>query len=439
MNRRVGRIGYLAAIALAAFALGCGAKGEVGAKRAGGGPGASDPSARKNGEARREYAVPVGVYKIMRRPMSEYVSTVGTVAPIRSVAVKPEDSGRIHFVKPWRQGQYVRKGELLACLDEEETSRAIEITQADLETARSQLALALARLERTRTDFDRAKVMFKLGQISRKAYEERQFNANSAQINYEESVIRVKKAEKSLERLLIQMDRKKIRAPMSGYLITRGAYENRNNPSAADTAEEITDLEGQRVSVGQVICGIIDTSSVLIRCDVTSKDIAKIKKGQPAQAFVYSAQEIPLTGRVAEVSQVMDFQTRAFRVDVEAPNPGGRVRPGMFARVNIIVKTHRDAIVVDRKIIQRRNNRDVVFVVNDQGRAEMRVVKIGLENPDEVEITDGLKEGEKLVVLGYETLQDKVKVKVVETELTIGRSDEKTTAVGVTQAPGNRG
>jgi len=425
------------AVAFAAASAGCG-KSATSAN-----PGKDPPTSgtAQTGEGnsasvRREYAVPVAVSKIVRASISEYVSTVGTVAPTRSLPVKAEDSGRIRFVKSWREGQAVKEGELLALLDEEETSRDIEITRADREVARSDVALSLAQVERSATDFDRAKVMFQLGQISRKAYEEREFAANSARIRYEDSVIRVQRAEKQLERLQIQMSRKKVVAPMSGYLVARDDIETNAKSTAADSADTITDIEGRMVSSGYTICGVMDVSNVMVRCDVTSKDLGRIHKGQKANAHVYSDREIAVEGEVADVSPIMDSETRAFEVDVSIPNAQGQLRPGMFSRVNVVIQTRRDALVVDRKIVQRRNNEDIVFVVSDQERAEKRVVRIGLENPDQIEILDGLRAGESLVTLGYETLQDKVKVKIMETEpIPVGK-DTATTSGSTSKQPG---
>ncbi|MCX8037685.1 MAG: efflux RND transporter periplasmic adaptor subunit [Candidatus Sumerlaeia bacterium] len=401
-------------------------------------PTSTTATATADDPLRREYAVPVAVRNILRATMHEYVATVGTVAPVRSLAVKAEESGRIHFVKPWREGDYVKENEILARLDEEETLREIEIAQADLDSARNDLALALAQVERTATDFARADEMFRHGQIARKAWEERKFSADSAKIRYEESVIRVQRAEKSLDRLLLQRDRKIVRAPMSGYLVASDALQNRNDASAANSAVRITDQEGRLVGTGTTICGVVDMEHVLIRCDVTSKDIGKIQKGQKAIATVYADEEVVVEGEVADVSQIMSMDTRAFKVDITAPNPRGMLRPGMFARVNIIIRTRRDTMIVERKIIQRRNNEDIVFVVNDEERAEKRTVQLGLENPDEVEILDGLREGDKLVVLGYETLQDKVKVKIMETEPAVAGKDVPTTATSTVKPPDGR-
>jgi RND family efflux transporter MFP subunit len=384
--------------------------------------------AKNGGNRKREYAVPVAVRDLERQRMSEFVSTVGTVAPARSVAVAAEDSGRISFVRRWRESDYVKEGDLLARLDAEETSRAIEISRADLETAENQLELAVVQLERRERDFENAREMFRLGQISRKVFEEREFAVKQAESSKADAVIRLRKAQNQLERTLLQMDRKVVRAPMSGYLVSRDSLQNRTNPTAADSAESIVDLEGRQIGAGNTICGIVDTANVLIRCDVTSKDIAKISPDQKATAHVYSDREIEVGGDVADVSPIMDSQTKAFKVDVAVANPDNRLRPGMFARVDIVIREHLDALVVQRKVLQRRNNEDIVFVVNDEERAERRAVRIGLENPDEVEIVDGLRAGDQLVILGYETLQDGVKVKIIESAPTMVGEEETTSS-----------
>jgi multidrug efflux pump subunit AcrA (membrane-fusion protein) len=440
MSRRIGWTYLILVLLLPTVLTGCG-------KRAtGDNPGKKDPTAaggNGSGEgdaasARHEYAVPVAIRSLTRVSMNEYISTVGSVAPARSVAVKAEESGRIHFVKPWREGESVKEGQLLARLDEAETSRDIEIARADLEAARSELDLAVARVERSVADLARAEQMYKFGQIAPKVYEERKFTADSAKISHEQAVIRVQRAQKQLERLQLQMDRKIVRAPMSGYLVANDTLQNRDKPSAADSSDSITDLEGRLVGVGTAICGIMDVANVMIRCDVTSKDIGRIRKGQRAEAHVYSEQEIAVEGSVSDVSPIMDLNTRAFEVDVAVANSDGQLRPGMYGRVNIITRTHRDALVVDRKVLQRRNNEDIVFLVNEQERAEKRVVKLGLENPDQVEVVEGLRAGERLVVLGFETLQDKVKVKIVESEPTVAAKDQPTSRGATATQPNGR-
>jgi len=415
--------------------LACRKSGPQNKAQAGGGasPGAPNGSGAAGGQARREYAMPVGVLELARRAINEYINTHGSVAPARSLPVRAEESGRIHFIKAWREGDLVKQGELLARLDEEETSRSLEIAGADLDTARNQLELALKRVERTTIDYERAQAMFEHGQISRKIYEEREFQMNSARLDYERGIINVQRAEKQLERERFRAERKIVLAPMTGYLVTRSAVENRPNPTAADSAETIDDQEGRLVGTNQILAGVVDMKEVLIRCNVTAKDIGKIRSGQSVEAFVYAERDLPVQGRVADVAPIMDMQKGAFMVDVLVDNPKGRLRPGMFARVNIIIRTRRDALVVDRKVLQRRNNEDIVFVVGGEERAERRVVRLGLENPEEVEIVDGLRSGEKLITLGFETLQDKVKVKVVETEPAVAAEDRPSTATSAAQ------
>jgi len=205
--------------------------------------------------------------------------------------------------------------------------------------------------------------------------------------------------------------------------------QKRTNSSAADSADAITDLEGQLVGTGATLCGVVDLSKVMIRCDVTARDIGRIRKGQKAQACVYGEEEIHVEGEVTDVSQIMDGETRAFEVDVAVSNPDGLLRAGMFARANVIIKSRLDTVIVDRKVLQRRNNEDILFVVNSEERAEKRSVKLGLENPEEVEVVEGLRAGDRLVVLGYETLQDKVKVKIMETaDPAVAAQDRATTA-----------
>src|SRR5690606_27369989 len=99
--------------------------------------------------------------------------------------------------------------------------------------------------------------------------------------------------------------------------------------------EAITDYEGLNVSVGHVICGLIDRSQMLMRCDITSKDVGAISVGQEAEVSIYAQEDINLTGEVVSISSSVNPDTRAFDVDILLSNEEGVLKPGMFGRAEI--------------------------------------------------------------------------------------------------------
>lgn len=126
----------------------------------------------------------------------------------------------------------------------------------------------------------------------------------------------------------------------------------------------------------------------------------------------YSFPNDTLHGQVQQVSPAIDPTTRSFKATATIDNPKWLLRPGMFVKAEIIAAKKDSAIVIPKNIIISKRRGKTVFVV-DRGAADERVITTGLENQEEVEVTEGLKLQERLVVKGFETLRDHSKVKII--------------------------
>jgi multidrug efflux pump subunit AcrA (membrane-fusion protein) len=124
---------------------------------------------------------------------------------------------------------------------------------------------------------------------------------------------------------------------------------------------------------------------------------------------------------VVEIGKAVNQDTAAFRVDIIAENPDRTLKPGMFARVDIVTDRRRDAVSIAKDFLVRRNNRDVVFVVEKSEDQDYEIarevpVELGLSGREEIEVTWGLKEGDIVVIRGFEVLQDKTPVSVLRAD-----------------------
>lgn len=364
---------------------------------------------------KREYTVPVAVETILRREVKSYVQTTGIVAPVQSAPVVVEAAGRLIFEQDWRVDDYVEANELIARIDDRDARMRIQIAEAELENSRVSLDLSKARLDKALVDMERTEELVEKELAPRRQLEDAQLNIRQAQTSVSQAQNAVRKSQLDLERARKELETLEVRAPISGVLCPEEVLARANSSTRMVNPRDIMTLDGRLVPNGRTICGVIDLSQAVIRCDVTSKDIARVQIEAEAIARVYVGDDnIERVGKVREIASSIDTDTRAFQVDVLLDNEDGRLRPGMFARVDIVTAVRRDAIAVPRSCLQRRNNEDVVFVANKENQAEMRVVELGIENLDEVEIVSGLREGERLVVKGHETLQDKVRVAIDE-------------------------
>ena len=115
---------------------------------------------------------------------------------------------------------------------------------------------------------------------------------------------------------------------------------------------------------------------------------------------------------VTQVSPALDAASRSFKAMVEIENPGLLLRPGMFVQAEIIVARSDSAIVIPKDVIQVKQRGKTVFIVQ-KGAAQERIITTGLENPEWIEVREGLEPNDRLVVRGFETLRNRSKVKVV--------------------------
>ncbi len=156
---------------------------------------------------------------------------------------------------------------------------------------------------------------------------------------------------------------------------------------------------GATVGTDANLFKIIDISRVWIDANVFEKDLERVKLGQEVKVTVPAFPGSSFSGKVILVNSVLDPETRTVKVRTEVPNPDGRLKPDMFANVEIITDVHRTAISIPQSALLNDGGKTVVFVA-DGGSYKRRVVTAGIQGNDRVEIIDGLIAGDKVVVKG---------------------------------------
>jgi RND family efflux transporter MFP subunit len=144
---------------------------------------------------------------------------------------------------------------------------------------------------------------------------------------------------------------------------------------------------------------IIDISRVWIDANVFEKDLERVRNGQEVKLKVPAFPNTTFSGRVILISSVVDPETRSVKVRTEVPNPDGRLKPDMFANVEIITALSRGGISVPQSAVLNDGGKTIVFVAEGDGYKK-RVVTEGIKGNDVVEIIDGLAAGDKVVVKG---------------------------------------
>jgi len=163
---------------------------------------------------------------------------------------------------------------------------------------------------------------------------------------------------------------------------------------------------------GSPIVSIVDISQVVARANVPVKEAAAIKVGRPANI---TGPEGDIGGKVTVVSPAVDPSTTTVEVWVQAPNPGEKLKPGGTVRVSIKAETLQDVIIVPAAaLLNSDEGGQKVMVAGKDNLAHERKIAVGVRQGDNVELTSGVQEGEKVIVSGGLGLDDKAKIKIVE-------------------------
>jgi hypothetical protein len=164
---------------------------------------------------------------------------------------------------------------------------------------------------------------------------------------------------------------------------------------AAGVIVEKRVVEGQRVMAGEMLFRLADLSSVWVEADVYERDMGLVRVGQTATVTFDSYPGEPFTGRVVYIHPFVAAETRTAKVRFQLANARGRLRPGMFATVELNVPATA-AVTVPADAVLDSGAEQVVFIAQGGGYFEPRRVKVGRRTADAIEILDGVAEGEEV-------------------------------------------
>jgi Cu(I)/Ag(I) efflux system membrane fusion protein len=157
-------------------------------------------------------------------------------------------------------------------------------------------------------------------------------------------------------------------------------------------------LQGMRFMPGEALYQIADLSRVWVIADVFEQDIGLLKNGAQTTVRINAYPDKTFSGRVTYVYPTLSAETRTVPVRVELANPGGLLKPGMFAQVDLPVASQGKVVTVPVSAVIDSGTRQIVLVEQGAGRYESREVKLGARSDSYVEVLDGVDDGEPLVV-----------------------------------------
>lgn len=329
--------------------------------------GCSDGSAKDKSKegADAAQAVPVEVQPLKRASMVAVYSGTASIEANDEAEVVAKVGGEVRqiFVE---EGDSVREGQVLARLDGDRLRLDVAQTEANLR-----------KLER---DYKRQLELADKGLVAKGTAENAKYDLDALRAQYDSA--------------RLELGYTEIRAPIPGVVSARHIKVG-NTIKPNDPTFRVTNLD-----------------PLLAFVHVPEKEFRKLAPGQPADVVVDALGGEHFTGKISRISPTVDPQTGTFRARVEIPDETRHLKPGMFARVNIAYERREDALQVPRTAIIDSDGEQSVFIVVG-AKAEQRKVATGLANNGWLEVLDGLKGNERVVVVGQAGLKSGTLVKVV--------------------------
>lgn len=304
------------------------------------------------------YAVSVETAVVTPATMQSSATAVGTIIAEASATLRAEVPGQITAIH-FREGQKVARNERLFSID-------ADVLQAEVNEAR-------ANVDRSESAYKRAEELYGKALISATDYD-------AARANYDVDRARLGSSQARLAKTVI-------RAPFDGYVGLR-----RINI-------------GDYATVGQQLVDVVQLDPLRVDFSVPETLLPQVQPGQSIEVRVDAYPNEVFDGAITAVSPSSDIQGHNLEVRAELPNAELKLRPGLFARVNVSLGVKENAILVPEQAIWPIGQDKTVFVVRD-GKVQMRVVRLGERQPGTVEVLSGLEAGEVIVTAGQLKLYD---------------------------------
>jgi len=337
----------------------------------------------------------VKVVAVKRGDISVPISATGAIFPEYESKIGPKISGTIEIVHV-DEGDQVKKGQTLARLDQKDLLIAVRQGQAAVRVAEAQLKEAEVKVGNLRRERERLANLFQKNVISQQRYDDIDTAYSMAVVRVEVIRAQILSCRENLAMAEQKLKDTVIVAPFSGLIVKRfinqGEFVSTMPPSPLFL---IMNIDRIKTEVG-----------------LPEIHLARINIGNPVEVKVDTYPGITFRGKISTINPMVDPVSRAFKIKVEIPNKDHRLKPGMFARAKIYPEIHKDALIVPFKSVMKREGSTVVFVI-DGDTVSLRAVTAGINNEREIEVIDGLGEGEEVVIEGHYGMADKTKVKVL--------------------------
>jgi RND family efflux transporter MFP subunit len=362
-------------------------------------------------DSKEEPAPPIEVKTapVIERRTNRSVEVVGSLVAEDEVTVSSQASGNLADITV-DLGTAVRRGQVIARIDQRELKFKVDQAEGTLHQGEARLGvkrgeridpqkqpdvrMAFAALERARYDLKASRSLAESGDISKQQLDVYQKTVDQAEARYQAALENVRNLEAIVEEKRAALDLAKkqltdteIVSPISGVVKEKAASR------------------GEYLQPGKPIVTIVQVDPLRLRADIPEYAAASVRTGQTMTLTVETFPGRTFTGRVVRIAPSLNEQTRALTVEAEVRNPGNLLRPGMFAKSNLVTANDALALMAPRRAVQVIAGLNKLFVI-ENGRVSERIVKLGAADGDLIEIVEGVKSGEVVATSNLDKLQE---------------------------------
>jgi multidrug efflux pump subunit AcrA (membrane-fusion protein) len=365
----------------------------------------------------------VEVAPVTQGLIEEKISRTGDIAPSAQVTIYSKVQGWVGKINV-REGDLVKTGQVLVTLDTREAEAAVAQAEASLEAAKarlkqvkataeetvqSQIQQTRANMELAAADLKRFQDLYQKNFISRQQLDEAQTKYNVAKAAYDlalnslnqrtwENDIALAEAQVNQAKATLQFNKAQlanltILSPMNGGITKRFV-----DP-------------GTMVKDTTPILTLMDLSEMKMVVNVIEKEFINLRKGQAVKITVTAFPDRVFTGRIEIITPALELQSRTAEIQISIPNPGFVLKPGMFGRAEILLRSNPQAVLVPIQSLVNESGADFVYVLRGE-KVFRRPIRKGVVRDTVVEILPGLTPGEQIVTAGHYALKDGIQVRL---------------------------
>lgn len=382
-------------------------------------------------EKEKEPVVSVQVMAAQRGPISQVISSEAVVFPLEQATVSPKITSTIKKFHVQR-GAHVRKGQLLAELENADLSGVALASKGDFKQAQATYVTTVSaglpqQIQKAQLDAETAKSAFGAQQ---KVYESRKELFQQGAIprrdldSAEVAFLQARSQNEQSQKLLADLKRVGEEQGLRAAEGTKESAQGRMLNAEAQLSYSriispidgvVTDrplYEGDLATANQPILTVMNISRLIAKAHIPQSEAAALKLGNPAQLKIAGMDE-PVKGRVSLVSPALDPGSTTIEVWVEASKPDPALKPGMTVGVSMTAKTVKDAVTVPTPaVFKNAEGAEFVLLAGSDNHAHLKTVQVGVRNTEFTQVVSGISAGDKVISTGGYALPDKTQIKI---------------------------